>query len=132
MILKTEFNAEALTPELGGEFGDIKLKIKYKNDFEKKGMYAEMLSKGGKERTHWEMKHIKDLITGWENLLDKDGNELKFSEKNKKWLEDYGLSKTGKEREYANEKDKPEEKEYLNLNDYILKFSFEKENYVKN
>lgn len=138
MILN-ELEPSMWTPELGGDFENLRLKLRYlpENEireahFEKKaydsiGMMDINIS--GQVR----VKLLIDVIQDWENMMDREGKPVVFEkEKHRADLKNFLLLKTGipipiKE----GEKERKVER-YYSLENYIEQFCMNRENFLKN
>lgn len=138
MILN-ELEPMVWTPELGGDFNDLKLKLRYlsgneireahlkRKAFDSLGLMD--LNISGQVRVDL----LIDAIQDWENMMDPEGKPVVFEkEKHRESLKNFLLLNTGiliPLRE--GEKERKIEK-YYSLENYIEQFCMDRENFLKN
>lgn len=151
MFIKHELAEEAWTPELGGKFSNLKLKIKAALEAAQRKQRSTYMKTDFDERSHEKivffdrLKFVEDynpnilkLIVSWENMVGNDKQPIPFTTEAVEFLENYFDWETGFEGEFdifdSKSMEKTGRKEHRNykLSEYISEFASKVENYEKN
>jgi hypothetical protein len=150
MFIKHEFEESALTPELGGKFSNMRLKVKA-NLEKAQRIYRSNYMETGFNKNHQKEvffnkirfmadynQSVLNLVVGWENVIDDDKQPVPFTKENVDFLENYFDSKTGFEETFdifdtqSMQPTGEKETRIAKLGEYISIFASKVENFEKN
>jgi len=151
MFIKHELAEEAWTPELGGKFKNLKLKLKANLEAAQRKQRSTYMKTDFDERSHEKiiffdrLKFVEDYnlnilktIVGWENMVDNSKQPIPFTVEGAKFLENYFDWETGFEGDFdifdskSMQKTGQKEHRFYKLSEYISEFASKVENYEKN
>ena len=151
MFIKHELEESTWTPELGGKFNNLKLKIKANLEAAQRKKRSEYMETRFHPKTHQseiffnKTRFVADfnlallnLIVDWENMINDNKQPVPFTKENVKFLENYFEFETGQEDKFDifdTETMSPsgqQETRLAKLGEYINLFSSKVENFEKN
>ena len=150
MFIKHELEESAWTPEIGGKFSNMKLKIKANLEKSQRKYRSNYMETGYNKNHQKEVffnkvryiadynQSVLDLIVDWENILDDNNQPIPFSKKEAEFLESYFDYETGIEDDFDifdPENMRPsgqKEHRIAKLNEFISNFAAKVENFEKN
>ena len=140
MIRLKETLESAWTPELGGKFGDMRLLVKADLPVTRRKRSTQYMkvSPDASNGLVMDVAHfvrdydetVLNLIVGWENVGDGEGNPLSFSQEAVKMLINYADEETGHEIK-AGTPEEPKTRPAL-LFEYVYRFAGDTRNFLKN